>query len=256
MAGGTALGSSRRRRRFPRSGSALVTLLVLATTPLPAPLDVPEIDDRSFQDLVAEARSRIPVHVPEWTDFDSSDPGVTLLDFFDLVKDRALHELGRELLDLARARQALASLDEDETIRLLVGVILRGAIALKPDAPPAWSDFSRLEDSDLEPVLRRVRLTVIGSTFRRGDRNGDGRFDIADAIGILDTLFRLGGPSPCEDAADVNDDGTLDISDAVFLLSHQFLGGPPPPSPFPECGEDLTDDRLTCELYRECPPVR
>lgn len=37
------------------------------------------LDDRSFQDLVDEAKKKIPLYCPEWTDHNVSDPGVTLI---------------------------------------------------------------------------------------------------------------------------------------------------------------------------------
>ncbi len=38
----------------------------------------PLLDTRTYQDLVDEALARIPIHNPEWTNFNRSDPGVTL----------------------------------------------------------------------------------------------------------------------------------------------------------------------------------
>jgi hypothetical protein len=46
------------------------------------PLIAPVLDDRSFEDLFAELRNRIPVYTPEWTDYQDSDPGITLLQLF------------------------------------------------------------------------------------------------------------------------------------------------------------------------------
>lgn len=46
------------------------------------PLIAPILDDRSFEDLFAELRNRIPVYNPEWTDHLDSDPGITLLQLF------------------------------------------------------------------------------------------------------------------------------------------------------------------------------
>src|SRR2546430_1071708 len=44
------------------------------------PLTIPSLDNRRYQELLDEAKARIPVHNPEWTNFNSSDPGLTLLD--------------------------------------------------------------------------------------------------------------------------------------------------------------------------------
>jgi hypothetical protein len=44
------------------------------------PISPPPLDTRKFADLVAEALARIPVHNPEWTNFNKSDPGVTIIE--------------------------------------------------------------------------------------------------------------------------------------------------------------------------------
>jgi hypothetical protein len=45
-------------------------------------LQVPNLDDRRFDDLLAEARALLPAHAPGWTDYNASDPGITLLELF------------------------------------------------------------------------------------------------------------------------------------------------------------------------------
>ena len=88
--------------------------------------------------------------------------------------------------------------------------------------------------------------------FIRGDVDASGTIDISDPIFLLGYLF-LGEKAPdCLDAGDANDDGLLDISDAVYGLTFQFLGGPPPPSPYPDCGIDPTDDALDCQSFPQC----
>jgi hypothetical protein len=59
------------------------------------PLQVPQLDDRNFDQLVAEARARIPVHTPEWTNFNDSDPGMTLVQLFAFVTDNLLYRSNR-----------------------------------------------------------------------------------------------------------------------------------------------------------------
>lgn len=44
------------------------------------PIAPPSLDKRKFQDLVAEMLARIPIHNPEWTNFNRSDPGITVLE--------------------------------------------------------------------------------------------------------------------------------------------------------------------------------
>src|SRR6185436_3828106 len=55
------------------------------------PLQIPKIDDRRYQDLLDEALNRIPVHNPEWTNFNRSDPGVTLIEIFAFMTESLLY---------------------------------------------------------------------------------------------------------------------------------------------------------------------
>jgi hypothetical protein len=51
----------------------------------------PVLDNRSYQDLVDEALARIPIHNPEWTNFNRSDPGVTLIELFAFLTESILY---------------------------------------------------------------------------------------------------------------------------------------------------------------------
>lgn len=55
------------------------------------PLTVPQLDTRTYQELVDEALARIPVHTPEWTNFNDSDPGVTLLQLSAFIAENMLY---------------------------------------------------------------------------------------------------------------------------------------------------------------------
>lgn len=59
------------------------------------PLEPPVLDARTFDDLYEEARRRIPRYTREWTDFNESDPGITLLQLFCWLSELMLHQLNR-----------------------------------------------------------------------------------------------------------------------------------------------------------------
>ena len=101
--------------------------------------------------------------------------------------------------------------------------------------------------------------------FVRGNANDDNKVDIADAIWIINSLFRGGAEPPCLDAGDANDNGIVDLADAQFLLIYLFptaaqefgLDSTPPVGPFPDCGFDPTDvegggDGLGCQISSFC----
>lgn len=58
-------------------------------------LPVPNLDDRSFDQLAAEARSLIPKYFPAWTDHNPSDPGITLLELFAFLHEIAIYQINR-----------------------------------------------------------------------------------------------------------------------------------------------------------------
>ncbi len=92
--------------------------------------------------------------------------------------------------------------------------------------------------------------------FRRGDANGDGSTNLADAVATFNFLFLGGDEPPCLDAADSNDvDNALNLTDGVFLLNFLFLGGDPipPPGPF-DCGPEPAESPFTfgCDQYVTC----
>lgn len=69
------------------------------------PIRPPALDDRSFDDLVAEMLARIPAHTPEWWNPRQGDPGRTLIDLFAWLGDTILYRA-----NLVPERQRLAFL--------------------------------------------------------------------------------------------------------------------------------------------------
>jgi len=59
------------------------------------PLPVPNLDDRTFEQLVDEARALIPRNLPAWTDHNPSDPGVTLMELFAFLIEAAIYQINR-----------------------------------------------------------------------------------------------------------------------------------------------------------------
>src|SRR5579864_1066120 len=56
------------------------------------PLTLPQIDNRtSYDQLRQDALARAPVHTPEWTNFNESDPGVTLVDMFAFLTESLIY---------------------------------------------------------------------------------------------------------------------------------------------------------------------
>lgn len=121
-------------------------------------LPAPNLDDLRFQrDLVDEARLRIIRYCPEWTEYNVSDPGITLIELFAWMTEQMVYRLnqvpdknyvkfldmiGVELMPAASARAELTfrlsiplpfALAED--LRAVIPRGLEVATTATPDAP-------------------------------------------------------------------------------------------------------------------------
>ena len=94
------------------------------------------------------------------------------------------------------------------------------------DAGDPYSDYSR----EPQPNGGRINLGVYGgtpeatTTPEKGDVDGDGDVDLADAVVI--TLQVVSGREPIMTAhrtADVNGDGKIALEEAIFILQRKDL---------------------------------
>jgi len=82
---------------------------------------------------------------------------------------------------------------------------------------------------DYEYGYGRVDAFRAMLAITRGDANNDDGINIADAVYIINYVFK-GGPAPQPDAltGDADCTGTVDMADAVFIINLIFHGGPEP----------------------------
>lgn len=145
----------------------------------------------------------------------------------------------------------------DEALRLegLDGDVRAVEVVLS-DPPSTVVEAAYLGQA-LEPLrqlagsYQKAPLARPGARFLRGDAGADGRLDVTDALAILHHLFRRGALA-CARAGDADDNGQLNLIDALEVLAQLFGRVEPLPAPFPECGEDGTEDSLSCEEPPTC----
>jgi predicted phage baseplate assembly protein len=82
------------------------------------PIQSPQLDDLRYDAVIEQLLRRIPVYAPEWTDWNDSDPGVTLIQLFAYLAEQVGYRLNQvpeknyvELLKLlgVRLHPALAA---------------------------------------------------------------------------------------------------------------------------------------------------
>src|SRR3954463_5667871 len=112
-----------------------------------------QLDDRRFQDLVSEARTRISRSCPEWTEHNVSDPGITLIELFAWMTEMTIYRLNRVPDNLH-----VALLD-------LLGIRLDG-----PSAATTSLRF-KLADKPIEPILIEGGTTEVGTPRTANDES-------------------------------------------------------------------------------------
>ncbi|MCH8149691.1 MAG: phage baseplate protein, partial [Planctomycetes bacterium] len=99
----------------------------------------PNLDDRSFDDLLSEAKRIAAQRCPNWSDFSPGDPGTTLLELFAHLTDVMLYRLNR--------------LPEKAYVEFLR---IMGVRIFPPSAARATLEFSLTEGSDRTVEIPRL----------------------------------------------------------------------------------------------------
>ena len=109
----------------------------------------PNLDDRKFEDILNEAIRLIPQYCPEWTNFNKSDPGITLLELFSWMTESVIYRLNR-----VPEKNFLAFLN-------LMGIDLQ-----PPQPAKAVVTFSVSDKSDMVTIPQGTRLGTVASGER------------------------------------------------------------------------------------------
>jgi hypothetical protein len=107
------------------------------------PLSLPILPERKYHDILDETMARIPVHNPEWTNFNDSDPGVTLIQLFSFLTENLYYR---------------ASLIPERNRRKFVGLL---GIPLQPATPAKGLVTFTNERGPLETITLGSNLEVL-----------------------------------------------------------------------------------------------
>jgi hypothetical protein len=121
-------------------------------------LQLPNLDDRRWADLVDDARALIPLYAPAWTDHNAHDPGITVIELLASIAELDVYQLNQ--ISDRHLRKFLQ----------LVGVephpprAARGAVTFRL-APTAarWRLPEGVELVDLDDPAQPVRLRTLAA---------------------------------------------------------------------------------------------
>lgn len=153
--------------------------------------------DRSFEDLVESARSRLPALAPEWTDYNLHDPGITLVELLAWTAEAQIYAL-------ARMRR-----DERAAYARWLGVALSGP---QPAEGVIWPDPADLRS----PVRAGTRPIVLPARAAIRPEDSDGpvyrsRHDVLIVPGRIAAIVTQRADGTRIDHAATNERGAVDF---------------------------------------------
>lgn len=157
------------------------------------PILPPALDDRSFEDLVADMVRRIPAHTPEWTHPTEGDPGRTLIDLFAWLADTILYRanLIPERQRLAFLRLLGAGMRPAIPARGMIQVSIAEPNVTAPAMLPAGSLIEKPVPFETQSEL--VTHAVEGSCYIKRRPNADEDRQLRDILPDLSELYGLRG---------------------------------------------------------------
>jgi predicted phage baseplate assembly protein len=219
----------------------------------------PRLDDRSFQDLVDDAKRFIQERCPDWTDHNVSDPGITLIEAFAWMTDLLVYRLNRvpdrlyvkflDLLGVALFPPTAARVDVDfrlsaaqeSAVTIPAGTVVATARS-STDEPVSFTTTRTL---DVTPA--RVALVGAASASQDGEI-----VDLGNRLGI-DTLTPFSDPPVDGEALYVGFDTALPAHTVLLTLTcEEARGHGIDPERPPLRWEASTDEGwVACDVARD-----
>ena len=171
------------------------------------PLPVPDLDDRDFATLLAQAKAMIPARCPDWTDLSPSDPGITLLELFAYLTETMLYRLNRlpekaflQFLNLVGVRlqpPSCAAAELTFTLSAPAAADVRIPLGTRVSAGAGYDapTFSTVADATITAGTTEVAAVAIAGELIEAELIGTG-------TGLPSQQVKVGRPPIALDAID------------------------------------------------------
>ncbi|MEU4560126.1 putative baseplate assembly protein [Actinoplanes sp. NPDC023936] len=163
------------------------------------PIEPPNLDDRTFDQIHNEMLLRIPHYTPEWTDWNESDPGATLIELFAWLAETIGYRLNQaperslltflQVLGIEPVAASPAATDLTFTVR---------DGELRPIPIPAGTPVSSSVSTENGPIVFETErgVDLIPLRLRSIQVAGPNRFDVISTDEAAYTAFRPFGGDP------------------------------------------------------------
>src|SRR6478609_9046852 len=174
------------------------------------PLPAPNLDDRTFQDIVDEAKRLIPRYTPEWTNHNLSDPGVALIELFAWMSEMVLFRVNQvpdrlfvhflNLVGIEPFPPSVARADvtfwlsaaQDATISVPAGMQVTTARDIGGESSVVFTTVNQL---DITPPELTAAITTDAKSVRLTDVTDDLRFE-GSSVDCFSTVDASGALVP------------------------------------------------------------
>ena len=131
-------------------------------------LPIPNLDDKTFEELVEEVKKLIPIYAPGWTDHNVHDPGITFIELFAWLAEMQIYRLNRvpdrsyrkflKLMGIPKLKPARAA-EVDLTFSLRTQ---------QPSPVPAGTQVAAKDPISGEDIIfeSRVNLSVVDAELK------------------------------------------------------------------------------------------
>lgn len=159
-------------------------------------IDVPELDDLTYEELVEESRQRLPAYDDGWTDFNPSDPGITILELFAYLTDTYTYQLNTITDEHRRKHLQLMGKRQQPPKPASIQLSLTPPDGSGLARIPAGTELTVVDSADSNKVFETADdVVLIDATLERVvTEHGDGRTDHTQANTKEGMFYRAFGP--------------------------------------------------------------
>ena len=161
-------------------------------------LDVPELDDTDYEELLDEAQKLLPAYSEEWTNYNPQDPGVTILETLAWLADSYIYQLDSVTDEHRRKYLALMGERPRPPSVASTRVSLAAPTEETPLRVAAGTQLTVVDGSDTEKTFETAEGIVLTGTQIEAvvSTHANGTTDHSHANETAGMFYRPLGPAP------------------------------------------------------------